>query len=172
LYNKDNAPEIAINTCLKCAKVNLYVFSQRDKRKANTTALSLDMLEENSSDGYYLPDSKQARLLDTTLYDLIQTYFLRKQYLTAFILDLILNDNVFSISKNGAEFSIKKLKQRLMSLDKDYCKGFAITYGISCSSIENAIKYIQPNGLDRNIDRVLTTLKHNKELYGWLHNAY
>lgn len=176
LYNKENAPEIAINTTLKSARINLFVYMQRDKRKLNSNVLSLDELEENSSDGYFLPAKDKDISTNLYVYDIIKKYFNNKEYLNAYSLDLIMNNDVFSNKvSNGSMISITKVRTILTSLDYKYCKIFSDRYKVNLKETQESIKSIEktPNsGIETSIRKLLKTLRKDKDLSLFLHNAY
>jgi len=175
LYKNENAPEIAINTCIKNSVVNQYIYLQRDKRKSNNGALSLNLLEENSSEGYFIPYNDEDISADLYVKELIKSYFNDKEYLNAFVLDAILNKNVFVDGKDGVRFSLSKLKTSIRNINKSYCKVFSNNYEISLKEVEDSLKYCQGishTRLDTSIQRFFKILKRDKELSMLVHNAY
>ena len=175
LYGNVDAPEIAINTNIKSNKINLYVFLQRDKRKLNNNILSLDTLEENSSDGYFLPYNDEDISIDLYINQLVVDYFNHKEYANAFIIDSIMNKNIFIHKNNNIEFSPGKLKTCLKNIDDQYCKIFSNQYNLNLNEVKHSIKYVKElsnSKLNTTIQRLFKNLKNNKELYSLTHNAY
>lgn len=175
LYNKESAPEIAINTNFKTSKINLFIYLQRDKRKLNNTALSLDTLEENSSDGYFIPAEDRDISTDMCIDSFVKKYFSNKEYINAYSLDLIINNDVFNngIANKGA-LSITKVRNILTSLDYKYCKSFSDKYKVNFQEVKESIKYIEKtsnSSIDTLIRKLVKTLRRNKEFSDIVHNA-
>lgn len=175
LYKDSSAPEIAINTNLKSNIINFYIYLQRDKRKLNSGILSLDLLEENSSDGYYAQCTDEDVSTKIYLEKLIKQQFDDKEYIGAFTLDIMLNNNVFTDRKDEVVFSNSKLKHFIKEMDYDYCVRFSEKYKISLKDVLGSLKYIKnigPSNLDKYIQKLFKILRKDKELSLFLHNAY
>lgn len=175
LYKNKDGPEIAINQSLKTSKINMYIFMQRDKRKLNINSVSLDSLEETTSDGFFIPYHDADISTDLYIGSLIKDYFNKKQYLNAFLLDSIMNKNVFVDKNNQVEFNLGKLKSSIKNIDKDYCKIFSQRYQLKTVEVENAISYfnnINYSKLDSVIKKLFNNLRKDKELLSILYDVY
>ena len=174
LFNNPNAPEIAINTNYKSNKVNLFIFKQRDKRKLNSGILSLDYLEENSSDGYFIPSTDKDIEINIYVKELVRDYFHKQEYLSAFILDAIINQNVFTYKKEGIIFNSGKLKTAVKNIDESYCNTFSKSYNLNLKEVLKSLKYSQSasnSRIDSAMKKLLHNLRLDKELLSVLCNV-
>ena len=67
---------------------------------------------------------------------------------------------------------MSKLKSCLQHLDIVYCKRFAKNYELSLIDVNNSIKYIHYNKLDKDIQKSLKALSRDKEIISFIHHAY
>lgn len=175
LYHKSDSPEIAINMCLKSNKVNLYVYLQRDKRKLNQGIISLDGIQENASEGYFIPYEDEDISAELYIKNLVKDYFQHKNYLDAFILDAVFNRDVFSDKNNTVEFNQAKLRSAIKSIDESYCKFFSRYYNIDLQEVKDSLKYVVNltyTKLDTSINKLFKVLRNDKQLSLILHDAY
>ncbi len=165
LYNNPNAPDIALNICIKSMRLGFYQASNYDVRKINYETLSLDKLEEDEND-YIIPVENNTFDIDINIKHLVQKYFNSKDYASAFILEGILNGDVFEQDKkesNAQIFSKKKLAKHLRNLDDTYCKTVSKMFDIDLDKIIEASKIyrnINTNKMYRLIDKNLLKLKN------------
>lgn len=175
LFHNKDAPEIAINTRLKTQLINGFVANNRQKRKANAVILSLDSLEEESSDGYFLSYCEDDLENSMFLKKLIKSYFDKEEYLNAYILDLIISEEGFTKNKLNPRFFKGKLKTSVLNIDKRYCETFSETYGLNLHKVESTLEYLHkltPSMIDKNINNLFRSLRRSKDFSLLLHNAY
>lgn len=160
IYQDPKGPEKAIHVKIRSLKMNFYDACVRQKRKADCLAYSLDSLEENSSDGFYTKELEDITLenSDNPLYYYIRDLFLKKNYLTAFILDSI---SRYDLSKDK-EFYKLALNKHLRGLTTVDCEDFADTYNISIDLVNKALPYIvnlSSGALNEKIDNIFLLLR-------------
>ena len=171
IFNDPNGPDKAINTKMKCMKINQYQYSNRKKRKEAYGVVSLDELTEkfnDSNNGLLDTDSdKERQAIDVREY--IKKIFLKKDYFLAYMLDAILNANVFDDVKgsNTSIFSPKRLSKFLRNLDDDYCQQFADRYDVNIDTALHSLVYFQKlntRKVHRKIEYSLQKLRHDEVL--------
>lgn len=173
LYNNKEGPEKAISVCIYSAKLNYFKGLDYDKRKITKNSLSLQELQENSSDDYYLPTLDHSPYMQMYLFDKVKSLFNNYDYFSAFLLDAIVNVDVFSKEKNSGviELSNRKLIKHLRNINSRYIKIFSDTYKLDCNEVKKAadfIKNLTPDRMIRNINNLLFLLKHDKELIEYI----
>ena len=163
LYEDEKGPEKAINTCIYSTKVNFYQRIKHQKEKLSYESLSLEQLMENASDSYYIPTYDKDNTLDNHMIDVIREAFYKKEYAKAFILDEILNDDVFERVIDGekiySQFSDKKLRKQLRKLDSNFCKRFSDRYDVDFSEVANSIHYVTDLDYSKLFIKVKKSLK-------------
>ena len=173
LYQDENAPEKAIYVKMNGAKLNHWTASMRDKRRLDTESYSLDELSENASDDFFLPYYDRHSFLDDFIKSLIKKYFRNKDYFPAFMIDLILNSEVFDLDETTQElnFNDKRLKHFLLTLSDDYRKIFSSEYGLSLKSVKRASLYIRSmkgEDVDKKIIQTKNRLMKDREFISYL----
>lgn len=164
LYNDKNAFVKAMKVCIKHRKMN-YVNAQfKLKRVANTGAVSLDYLNDEFQEGYFLNDDYIAQEDTGYIFNdidlLIISLFKEKKYLDAYSLDVILNGNVFI----EEQFSIKKLRKVLRNLDEGYAIYFSNKYDLNKNEILYSYRYFKSYNnevLNEHINNCLQNLSHS-----------
>lgn len=169
LYNDSSGPEKAISVCIYSAKLNFFEALNCQKRKISKDSLSLDELLENTSDGYYLPYYDSEQYKDSYLYKLVLKFFNSKDYFTAFLLDALVNVDVFSRPAKNEPYQLsnRKLIKHLRTLYNNYCELFSQIYNLSLNDVKTAASYINNLTVDRmsrNITNVLFMLSKDKQL--------
>ena len=173
LHNDPNAPDKAIKVCIYSAKINFFVALNYEKRKATKYSYSLDELSETSSDDYYIPYIEPSPYMKLYMYNKIRNYFLDYDYFSAFLLDAIVNVDVFSKDEK-TEFiglSNRKLIKHLRSIDDRYIKVFSDEYELDSEQVRKASEFIQnlsPDRMARNISNLLFLLSKDKELLNYI----
>ena len=169
IYNDPNGPDKVINRIMKCTRANLYQYTNRKKRKDSFNMKSLDAITEAVHDNSMELIDREDHLgklnLDIKAY--IKESFDEKDYFRAYMIDCIINDNVFNyIKETGTyEFDTKKLSRRICAINEDYCKRFAREYDIPEEQVIKTLIYfrnINSNKLLYKIDTYIKRLKHDK----------
>ena len=173
LYNDNNAVEKAISVCIYSVKLNYFQSLEYDKRKVGKFSLSLEELQENASDNYYLPYSDKSPYMEMYMQDKVKNLFNNYDYFSAFLLDAIVNSDVFIKEKDDTcySLSIRKLIKYLRNIDNRYIKIFSNLYNLKEEEVRKAsdfIKNLSSDRMIRNINNLLFVLKHDKELITYL----
>lgn len=155
------------------AKLNHWTASTRYKRKLDTESLSLDEISENASEDFYIPYNDQYSFFDDYIITLVRNFFKRRDYFPAFMIDLILNANVFDkdTEANNVVFNIKRLKHFMLNIDEDYCKIFSEYYNLSYNSVVRASYYVKSMKSDYILSKIFELkriLQKDKELLFYL----
>lgn len=175
LFNDPKGPEKAINVCIYSTKINFYQRIQHQKEKISYEYLSLDQLMENASDSYYFPINDSDDTLEQYLNELIKSAFNSQDYVKAFVLDKVLNDDVFeSIEEDGKfylRFSDKKLRKQLRNLNDKYCETFSIKYDVNKDLVVESAQHLM--GLDYSklfikVKNLFKSLKYDRKLLEYL----
>ena len=171
LYGDKNAPEKCINVCLNSRKINYFVAQQRQKRVSRLKCSSLDWLEEDSSDGYWVPYYDKYDSDHELLDSLIKDYFLKKDYFKSFCLFVIIHFESFKREEYNDQyykvFDAYNVKKDLRYLSTKDIQIFSQTYGFSFDECKDAYEYIKNLSYDkmtRNLDNFLFELSKNKKL--------
>lgn len=101
------------------------------------------------------------------LKNFIRDAFKNKEYLLAFMVDGIINYEVFDYERDSkgylySQFSPKKLARHVRSLSPNYCERFADMYHLSEPETETAAQSIK----DTSRLRLKTAMKRNMKLLG------
>lgn len=175
LYGDPNGPEKAINVCLMSTKINFFNAVNRNKRKVNYTNASLNKLEEDSADGFYI-QAPEEDFIGEGFYDsLIIKLFNDKEYFVAFVLDGLLTFNFFDLVNKEYRFNKKKLKHHLKYVDIDYLKIFAGNYNLDYNLVKKAhddIACLMDSDIDRLIDNAFEFLRQNKEFRDYVSGGH
>ena len=165
IYKDSAGPDKVINRRMKCARLTYYQFINRKKRKQDFDVLSLDELQETLNDNLEVPEVEIN--LDTYSLDLlnfVKEIFNQKDYFLAFLIDILINENIFEKVSN-ANFNIKKVVKIFKRLDIAFCKRFASTYDLNEESVINSLKYFTKNStkyLTQKIEYYITHLMYDK----------
>lgn len=171
IYNDPNGPEKSINTCFRDERMNFFVAAKREKRSLNYNSLSLDILQEDASDAYYMPVYDDDVIVNSVFYDTIRKYYLKKDYLPAFTIDAIADYDFFDRTEEEGkivrQFNKKKLKKHLRNIDDRYCKIFAKKYNLDYSDVLDSSKYITSltyDRMDRRVNNLFKLLSRDQNL--------
>lgn len=166
LYKDEKAPEKAINVVFESRKINYFVSLTRQKRKLNTTAISLEAISENASDDYYIPTYDTYEETDDCV-ELIKKLYSNYRYFDAICIDIIINEDLVDNSTFDMLKYLKRLKLRLKSLGEDYAKFFSAYYGFDFKNVEKSVSYVSSLSTeesDLKLNVLLNMLKHDKEV--------
>ena len=163
VYGDPNGPDKVINRCILCEKQAYFQFTNMKKRKANFATSSVEALQEELGDAA-LPQSNDDIHEETEvkLYeDLIAKCFDEKKYFAAFLLDRIINFDVFD--KKVDEHKITHIilsKRKLIKLihnpDESYKQYFLDRYGVNENTYDKVAKWCrelsyQNTGINRTL---------------------
>ena len=171
LYNDKKAPEKSINTIFNSKVINYFHACNRQKRKPSFEKIALT--EYVTCDSILKSDTSKLdeNITKENINDLIITLFNKKDYYASYILDMIVNHNVFSLKYNKISFNKKKLKHYLMNMSDDYCHYFSNNYQIDYDRVKYSTRYIKGMSYDyieKKIDKSLNSLCHNEILINFL----
>jgi len=156
LFNDKKAPEKSINTIFRSKILNKYYENNRQKRKINynTIEYKANSLEKS----YNSLKLNNNEILNKIIVD----FFDKKDYYASYILDLIINDEVFDSEKFN--FDRKKLKHLLMTLSDDYYDYFSNYYNIDKNKVDFSKKYMTQSysDMDKKINKTLNSLLKNE----------
>ena len=123
LYQDINAPDRAINTNLRCLRVNHIVSTNRDKKKTNINTVSIERLYEENKD-YILPIYKDNYEETTSLYEIVKDCVKKHNLLKGIIIDVLANEDC---SYEG-ELCLPKLYSKLYNIGIEYERDFKLRY--------------------------------------------
>lgn len=173
LYNDKIGAEKAMTVCISSARLTFYQYTQHDKRSLNYTLLSLDALQENSSDGFFIPYEDEYENLQSYLKGFITKYFDKKDYFVCFLVDALFNANVL-VDKTGEldyNINIGKFCKYIADMDESKLEAFAKENELDKDAVKSAFVYIQnmPHyRIHSNLNRVVNLLKHDDNLHSLL----
>lgn len=174
LYQDVNGPEKAINVTIYSQKLNFYNSYKTYKRQVNSSLLSLEKLQEDASDSYYTPYNEDYNFTDSYMYKKVKDYFNLKLYLEAFVLDSILNHDMFTLTEDRCEiFNRFKLTKHLHHLDDNFCRYFSKFYKLPIEKVKLATTYIvdvSTDSLNTKINRLFKNILRDKEFYEYIKN--
>lgn len=175
IYNDPNGPDKVINRIMKCTRVNFFQYVSRKKRQDAYKTKSLDAISEMVNDNSIeiMDRDEDNNLSSLDMKDYIKRTFLAKDYFVAYLVDCILNSNVFVYDRDSQQynFNIKKLSRAICAIDQHYCERFAEEYGLPVESVMDTLKYfdrLNSNKLMYKIEYSLQKLKHDPTIIGQL----
>ena len=163
LYQDKKAPEKSINTIFNSKIINYFHACNRQKRKLSFEKISLSNYTNQDYCTYNLNNNFNV----LKLYNLIIDLFEKKDYYSSYIIDLIINNNLFDYKNGDLVLNKKRLKHYLMNLDESYFKYFSNYYNIDEEKVLFSSKYFKDvsyDGVDKKINNSLSILSHNDEL--------
>lgn len=169
LYNDPKGPEKALSVTMNSRKINFFVQTKRDKRKLNYESSSIEDLTERLGDSFNVSSKDRLNISQEVLREKIKNTFLQKDYLRAFILDVVINyDFCYELDSDGnTVFNVKALKKHLYNIDDIYCKSFATQYVIPLDDVIFSTSYIKrltSNTLKSKINNVLQSFRHDEDI--------
>lgn len=169
IYQDPTGPDKVINRRMKCARLTFYQYINRKKRKDNFNIVQLeDMTSLNNTEPLVIPHEDEIGNLSTKLSaeEYIHDLVLKKEYFLAFMLDIIINEDIFDKEDlNGYVFNPKKLAKHLRYINEDYCLAFENKYHISENMYQCYKKYcknLSSNLIYNKIEYNLQKLKQTK----------
>ena len=165
LYGDPNGPEKAINVCLMSTKINFFNATSRQKRCVNYANASLDKLEEDSSEGFYMPSEDSEDDLQVGFFDnKVKELFKSGEYVVAFVLDGIITFNFFDVENGEFVFNFKQLKHHLKYIDDSYLDIFSKNYNLDLEEVKkayNEMSILLDSDIDKLVDSAFTLLKQD-----------
>lgn len=176
LFNDPKGPEKAITVCIYSIRANFYQYASYDKRSLNYNSISLEGIEENASDGFFIPFIDKKNDLDDYIVDLIKKSFEKKDYFLCFFYDLLFGLDIITQNEDDKKdfISLNKLIRFLNRVDKNYLLYFSNNYDIDINKVEKSFSYIRymPRYKIRyNMDRSIRNLKNDETIKDLLRNV-
>lgn len=169
LYNDDKAPEKSINTIFNSKIINYFHACNRQKRKLSFDKFPISEYYEMEKSSYYQDVIKYMNR--DNIFDLVVDLFNKKEYYCSYIVDLIVNNNIFDDKSNELKLNKKKLKHCLMNLNSDYFKYFSEHYNIDLDKVMSSSKYfsgVSYEQVEKKIETNLKNLSHNDSVIKFL----
>ena len=169
VYQDVNGPDKIINRCMKCRRYTYYQAINRQKRKDDFNLLSLDKLKTDHEDNLVLVDEDGFIPIDISdIITYIRNVFQAKDYFLAFVLDLIINYDVFSLGETGVmEFKKGKIVKYFDKINDTYLQYFSETYQLDFDKVNLAhkkyIKELTPTDIYQKLSFNTTKLKHDED---------
>lgn len=165
LYGDSKAPEKSINIIFNSKIINHFHACNRQKRRLSFEKVPLSIYECNDQSSYihdinYGPGK-------AGIFNLVVDLFEKKDYYSSYIIDLIVNNNLFDYKGGELFLNRKKLKHHLMNLDEDYLNYFSNYYNIDKEKVRFSYKYFKDVSYERvekKIENSLISLSHNEGL--------
>lgn len=165
LYTDPNGPDKVVNQVIKSTRLGFYQSSNTHKRKLNYGTASLDALMEDLGEAAPLPevDNLHDMIWDMDIRNFVQDAFKNQEYLLAFMVDGIVNYEVFDHERGQdgymySQFNPKRLSRHIRALSPKYCEQFSKVYGVETSDVVKAAQIVHDfsrvklkNGLNRNM---------------------
>lgn len=162
LYKDENAFMKAMAVTIQCRKKNYIESKFKQKRIINNNIISLDSLYDDYVDGYFTQtEEPEYNISDYILEEKIHYYFINKCYLTAFILDGILYNNVYDEHNN---LDLRKLRKYLRNINDDFCKYFSYKYNLVFDEVKNSLVTFDSDNqalFDKKINTSFITLRND-----------
>lgn len=178
LYDDPKGPEKAMTVCITSTRATFYQYTKHDKRSLNYTLLSLDSLEENSSDGFFLPFFDKYETIHSYIKEQVIESFKKKDYFICFFLDALFNADIVVDKTKSMDYNINinRFCNYINEMNDEYLHRFSNEYDIEFDRLKPAFVYIQnmPHyRIHSNINRVLNILKKDDTLHSLLgeHNV-
>lgn len=135
IHNDPNGPDKVVNRAMESIRLTFYQQLNRHKRKVNSATLSLDTLIEDYDD-VFNPASPET--IESSMWNyIVVDYFNKKDYFVAFMIDIILYDDVVK-----DKLDEKRLNLYLRNIDDKYCVEFAHRYNYNVNDVIKASSYV------------------------------
>ena len=170
IYKDPAGPDKVINRCMKCARLTYYQYINRKKRKDNFGLLSLEEIQELFGKGIGEPEdpSQEFDLSEYSIKSYVIEMFTKKDYFVSFLIDSIISNNVFEITKESSEtvvsFNLRKLVKIMNTLEEDYAHMFSTVYNLPIEDVVKGLYYIKaihPSNMSKKVTTALENLKHS-----------
>ena len=172
VYGDPNGPDKCLNLKLSCTRKVFYLYSNSMKRKDSfNNQVSLDGLMEVCGDAELakIADSAAVEMItesDPVVFELVVDEFNHKNYMASFIIDGLVNADVFKVSqkKDGfySEFSKNKLTRHINTIDDAYVKFFAKRYRLSEPDVQvaaDSCKQLKSSNIKKVLESTFNKLR-------------
>ena len=162
LYNDDKAFAKAMAITIQSRRKNYLKAKFTQKRVVNNSKISLDSLEEDFQEGYFSNyEDDYSDMCTSKINRVIKDLFERKDYVTAFILEAVMYNNIFTDEHN---LDLRKLRKHLRNIDEDFCEFFAAKHDLNLQEVKHSLIYFKDNTqdkLDSKIGSAFTKLQND-----------
>ena len=147
LFTDPNGPDKVMNRCIRSAKQGWFQDSNAAKRKLNFGIESIEKLQDSLGELAPLPlyeeEELSASYLDIN--NLISKSFDNQDYITAFVINGIVNYDVFTHTrdergKKWIQFSKRKLLKYFRHMDEQFCSTFSLHFFKSSEDVRSAVQ--------------------------------
>ena len=171
LEGQENGPDKALNIYMKSMRQGYYQWSNSKKRSADfNQRLSLDKMVEDTGDANLIDcveTDYESLPSNLAIKQLVVKQFNNKNYMSSFIIDGIINAQVFDLDKTSdgkiySEFNKRKLSKHLRTIDDKYCNTFAASYEIPVEKVieaRNECSSLSSNRIYTYMRNTLNSLK-------------
>lgn len=164
IHNDPKAVEKVLNTVVNCTRINWFYASNRHKRKINHEANSLNVLQETYADSFF-SDSLITEMEYSLPSDLIYNYCINKDYISGFIIDIIINDLPIQ-NVHNTDILVKNIIRSFQSLPEQFCKEFSESYGLPVDEVNkylDIVNQMSKNKLEKVIEVKLISIRRQLE---------
>ena len=164
IYNDPKAVEKVLNTVVTCSRINFFYASNRHKRKINHEANSLNVLQETYADSFF-SDSLITEMDYSLPSDLIYNYCMNKDYLSGFIIDIIIRD-IHIQNVPNTDMLVKNILRSIQSLPQEFAQNFSDAYGVSIEEVNkylNILKTMSRQKLEKMVQVKIVAIKNKLE---------
>lgn len=167
LYKDEDALIKAIYVAVESSRKNYFTAQNRDKRIANFKAEYYDPTEEFLNGNYISKIYEKYNFNGDWINDVIKDLWKSKQYISAIILYMILNLDIF----DGNEvLNISKLKKYLRKINLEFLSMLSGKYKIDIEDSKKYVLKIKDKNLDNYISSALKVLSGNQLLNDVVNN--
>ena len=145
LYGDPNGPDKVVNRVIKSERLIWFQAANIPKRRGEITLESIEKLQNDLGDLAPIPvyDDDPVNSGTSDISAIVDRAFKNKEYIMAFVINGIINYNVFNKVKDESgktylEFSKKKLMRYVNRLDDDDCALFASYFHMPLNTVQNA----------------------------------
>lgn len=145
LYTDVNGPDKVVNRCIISQRLEWYQSANKQRRRLNINASSIEHLQDELGDGAPIPQFEDNELNGGMLEikSMVNKFVSEGDFVDAFIVSGIVGYNLFdtvkdSKGKKQLVFNQKKLLRYLHNMTIDDCEFFSYIYGIPLKTVIDA----------------------------------